>query len=403
MRSDNSGRYDGPGPEPTKLWLAQCLRATRLRATRSRAQDAPASQGSLGQGEITQDRQRDSGITLHRRTSLAVFGSLLIAGCHGEPSGAPSGGETRIRNDVPLRILLVGTDADADAIRQAWSMSMEQPLAINTVTPAPDEPLDGLIMSMKDSDLAIFPQQLLGPLAQSETAVPLSEDLLGQFDSDYGKMFPPVREGLGHFGGNTFGVAVGSKVFARLSIDSDAECETWAEYHKWVAELDGRAAEPLAAGWAAASFLNRCASTFSRGWLFNRLSMDSEISGQDYVAALKQLVATAKLYEDPMLTPQQIWHRMQSGTLRGGIGFEVPRILHEGDEESDDEELEIEFDISVFNCPQETDTDRVWFIPQTPLACLSTGCRQTDASKRFIGWLSGGQRASMVWQQTELF
>jgi hypothetical protein len=235
---------------------------------------------------------------------------------------------------------------------------------------------------------------------------------LDSFRKNYGKPFPAVANGLGSYGGETLAVAVGAKLFALLAVDSDPHCETWSEYHQWVADLQGNAAEPLAPGWAAVSFLHRCASTISGGWLFDQVTMDPIINGPQYISVLEQLAATAKLYKSEPKNPGEIWRAIRLGKLRGGIGYEVPEKTSftgesaetdpSGRENQTIEESE-QFDISVFNCPLETVTDRVWFGPRTPVASLSIGCRQTDASKRFIGWLTGGERIPLVRQQTACF
>ena len=134
-----------------------------------------------------------------------------------------------------------------------------------------------------------------------------------------------------------------------------------------------------------------------------------EIDSEDYIDALEQFAATAKLYPTDAMTPGKIWRAVRRGVLQGGIGYEVPDLADRSESDSRTgeqagQQASVEdFEVSVFRCPLETEIDQVFFGPQTPLACLSSGCRQTDASKRMIGWLSGGERIAAVRQQSEPF
>ena len=387
MQLDSNGRFD----------------ASNQKAER-RGGTPPVSEGFRGK-----DR-------LDRRTALSIFAAsvtgTLAAGCSNRNAGDSAESTSAGPVSAPLRIMLVGKQSDGEAIQMAWSMTMEQPLAIDVVEPTREGGTATLTSRMTLADVAIMPQSLLGGIEQSEEAVPLSDEVLDSYQRDYGKPFPAVAEGLGSYGGETLAVAVGAKLFAVLALDSELPCETWGEYHQWVADLGGNAAEPLAPGWAAVSFLNRCASTISSGWLFNQVTMDPELQGQEYVSTLEQLAATAKLYKSEPKNPREIWQAIRRGKLQGGIGYEVSETMLPVTESSgtdpsaSSEELSEEaelFDVSVFSCPIETETDRLWFGPRTPLASISIGCRQTDASKRFIGWLTGGERIPLVRQQIERF
>ncbi len=363
---------------------------------------------------------------IDRRTAVSILAASMVAGCGdsgirstGKGANGATSSAQQARSDVPLRILIAGSllsdgQSVAESIQVAWSMTQEQPLKI--------EVFDGSVISgpvsdgaagksratefaaqMLLADVAIAPQSYLGEIRAQDAAVRFSDELLTDYQTQYGKPFPAVINGLGDYGGNTWGIAVGAKMLALLALDSDVQCDSWAAYHDWVEQLDGKAAEPLAPGWAGSSFLNRCASTFTRRWLFNRTTMKPEIDSDDYIAALEQLAATAKHYPASAMTPGQIWHAIRRGELAGGIGYEVPDVVNDTESDQRSADGREEFEVSVFDCPRETETDQLWLGPQTPLACLSSGCRQTSASKQFIGWLSGGERISTVRQQIGLF
>lgn len=334
----------------------------------------------------------------------AVSASVtLIGGCdRSDPSGDgdASGVVPTIRADVPLRILFAGEPAAADAMKLAWSMSMVQPLEIEVLSREDFRELatgngDAFAARMNKVDVAILPQWSIGLAAEADLIVPVGEAAMSDYTTQYGKPFPAVKNGLGAYGGQSWGIPVGAKLFALLTLDSDEVCQTWSQYHDRVVEASGAAAEPLAPSWAAASYLNRCASQIQRGWLFRRADLTPELTGDDYVAVLEQLAETASQYKQTALDPTAIWKLIRSGELQFAIGYESPIP-----EDAEVEAQEV-FDVQVLDPPGETETDRVWFPPRTPVAFLSVGCRQTDASKRLIGWLLGGEQIQSLRRASE--
>ncbi len=362
---------------------------------------------------------------LSRRAALGMLAAGAIGGC--QPNATPDAAtdDSPRRSNVPLRVTLVGDQHEADAIRSAWALTSEQPLDIRRVglggrpldapvdadQPKPDDGEDGgeldeakLVENWQDaalqSDVMIIPQSLIGTLTAAEAIIEFQASLLEEYRQDYGALFPAVRNGLGNYGGRRWGVPGGAKTLALLTSDTDADAETWAEYHQRVEAIDGRAAEPLAGGWAAASYLHRCATSIDRGWMFNRSDMEPLIDEPEYVAVLQQLAETAELYRQTDVTPRAIWERMRRGELRVAIGFECPLVTVEDAAATSDGDV---FDIGVSTGPVEIEGERIWFPQSTPLACISSGCRQTDASKRLVGWLSGGESVDGVRQQTNRF
>ena len=195
-------------------------------------------------------------------------------------------------------------------------------------------------------------------------------------------------------------MAAGANLFALLSLDPDLSLASWRDYHDWVQTLDGKAAEPLATGWAASSFLNRCASTISRGWLFDRNSLTPELDQPSYVAVLDQMLATSKLYQGEPKTPMQIWADLRAGKLRVAIGFQTS-VREESDSDAGD--IGEQFDISVLDGPRESQSDRIWFDARCPLVAISSGCRQSEAARRLAGWMTGGEGIANVRGQVTEF
>ena len=352
------------------------------------------SRGTSLTARAASDRDASSAIGGHldRRTALSCLAAgLFWAGCDSQSSPETSPKSSSTRSDIPLRVLLVGSETLAETIKQAWAMSHEQPLKIEPTT------LSELAEKCDQVDVVVMPQSFLGSAVGTSAIVDFNPSQIDSYEQQFGKQHYAVTDGLGSFGRQTWGVPVGGKLLAVLALQTDLELDSWANYHAWVKDLKGNASEPLAKGWAAASFLNRCSTSVSQGWLFDRTSMEPRINGDQYVAALEQLSKTAALYSNHDNSPAGIWAEIRRGKLRGGIGFSAPLANTESEAEGD------EFEVAVFDCPLETETDRVWFPPQTPLACLSAGCRQTDASKDFIGWLSGGGQVNQVWNDSDLF
>lgn len=370
------------------------------------------------------------GNTLSRRATFGLLAAGVLTGSHltgcnrDEVASNTDPTATGGRSDVPLRIGLFGSAAEAEAIERAWSLSSEQPLAIEVVAsitaasdPSASDPSadrstvgrDSLREHWQDlaerTDVLLISQRLIGEVVEAQAAVEFQDEVLESFQNAYGKPLPAVANGLGNYGGRPWAVPVGAKAFALLTVDPDAHAETWAEYHALVESIGGNAAEPLAAGWAAASFLHRAATTVSRGWLFDRNTMVPEITEDAYRAVLTQMAATAKRYVQPDRTPQAIWSALRSGEIRAGISYETPlstTLPDDADPAADVSDREV-FDISVSTGPMETQTERVWFPQDTPLVCISSGSRQTAASKQFAGWLSGGEQTAAIWRQTRRF
>ncbi|MEM0924475.1 MAG: hypothetical protein AAGJ83_00420 [Planctomycetota bacterium] len=365
-----------------------------------------------------QDRCGDP--KLSRRSGLLAIATGLLAGCKSEP--VVESQPTSV-SSVPLRIgiyepgdasssgngesLTVVDDGFADSIRRVWALASEQPIEIvplNTpaVASGPDADSSAIEKAMASQalgvDVMIFPQRMLGTYVQFRCLVGLSAEVLTGFETELGKTLPSVRNGLGIYGGESYGVAGGAKVFAFLASDPEATCVDWEAYDAWVTANEGLAAEPLADGWAATSFLHRCATSLQRDWLFDRNTFRPFLDSQEYRDVLSLMKQTADRYVGDALDPAGIWRAIRQGTLSGGIGYEVSN--------ADDEivtEMDEPLDVSISNSPALTEATQIWFPPSTPIVALSVGCRQTDASKRMIGWLSGGEQVESLWRTTERF
>ncbi|MCC9604027.1 hypothetical protein LOC67_26030 [Stieleria sp. JC731] len=325
-----------------------------------------------------------------------MLSSLAILGCNSsEPDSATKSASTSARSDVPLRVVFDGPEQEAEAIKRSYGSAAEQVLSISCVNSRDPGRLGEIIDQVKNSDVAIVSQATLGALIKNEAIVDINDDILTEYDSKYGRSYIAIDNSSARYDGSRWGVAAGAKPLAVLSTDPDLSLATWDDYFTWVNDGKESCAEPLAEHWAASSFLNRCSRQVERGWLFDRLSLAPLIKQDGYVDALEGLKQCAAVYKSLDMTPTQVYAGVREGKLLGGIGAETLQIGLENEGGTD------VFDVSTSSCPIETETKRLWLGPETMLACLSTGCRQTEASRQFLGWISGATRESGLHRQTD--
>ena len=326
---------------------------------------------------------------LPRRSLLA--GSLVLAagggsllGCRRSETPDPEA-EAPPRRDVPLRIEWVGSKAGAAAVRRAWGSVSSQPLDV-TVHELSRERAAGvtahLIEVAARRDVLVYPLAAIASLASADAIVPLGEDELESIEQTHGALLPALRHGAASYAGEVLSIPLGARLPALLSLDTAPVLESWAEYDRWVEQLDGAAGEPLAAGWAGAMFLWRAAAAVERGWLFDRESFEPLIDTEPYVAVLRQMRQTAERYRHRRQSPEAIWTQLVDGQLRGGIGFPA------GGEEAGA--------LHVAGLPASGDRRSLMLDPFSPVASLPAGCRQTAVAQRFLRWLAGGEGSGLL-------
>ncbi|MCG8650435.1 MAG: hypothetical protein MI861_11425 [Pirellulales bacterium] len=324
-----------------------------------------------------------------RQVLVAGAGALtsIALGCRRDPAELPREAAA-LRTDVPLRIVLCGTEADRDAIARAWGAVTPQTLDTTLVKykrNQTDGLIDQLVQHSEKSDVLIYPLLAVAELSSRELLVDFSKAEFETTEQNDGPFHVALRNGMSRFGNRYVGLPVGANQPAVLSAESIDPLESWRDYHDWVGSLGGAAAEPLADGWAGAMFLWRAASTVDRGWLFDRQKLSPQIDSEPYHQVLAQMRDTAKTYVSKRSTPQEIWSNLLSGQLRGGIGLSI---------EDDSEEVRLAWN----DLPNES-IPRVLPDPFSPLASMSQRCRQSAASKRFMRWLSGGDGSEIVHRQ----
>ena len=319
---------------------------------------------------------------------LAACATAAATGCGGKvPVAKPASS----RVDVPLRVLWVGIEDETEALARAWGAVAQQSLKFDLISfdRADTSGLSELINErVKKNDLIVVPLCVVPELHANKTVVQPAKADLDAADENIGRLYAAVRSGAAQFASELIGTPLGARLPALFSDESVAALESWADYDQWVEkDLGGAAAEPLSAGWAGAMFLWRASTTIETGWLFSTNGFTPAITTEPYVEVLAQLVTTMKRYGGKRLNPQEVWSKLAEGKIRGGIGFQMAS-------QSD------ELDISVQNLPG-AQQNRVLLDPFSPVALISSGCRQSGASRKFIDWLAGGDGSEGIRKQVD--
>jgi ABC-type glycerol-3-phosphate transport system substrate-binding protein len=328
---------------------------------------------------------------LKRRHFLAWCTSLTLGtatGCSDSPGTTPA--ETTTRRDIPLKVAIAldgnptDTDSRVNAIQRAWSAVSGQPLAIEAIDydrAQSPELADRALSAAKNCDVLVYPIALGSELATAEAIAALSDEFVKDTDREYGSLLPALRNGLSVYADQTIGLPLGTSLPAILSIDAVKPIESWDDYDEWVAQdCKDQAAEPTAPGWAATMFLWRAASI--KEWLFDRETLDPLIDTAPYIETLERFVGTHDRYQMKRQRPEQIWSGIVSGTLNGGISWQ-----HKGT---------ADVEVNVADLPGSSNPGRVLFDPFTQIASLSANCRQSEAAKRFVAWITGAESSQAM-------
>ena len=325
-----------------------------------------------------------------RRQMLIASTVALASGCTREESSKP---EQSTRKDVPLRVLWLGSESETEVVQRAWGAVSPQPLKFDVVAiDRADASMAKVALAERAAkqDVVVFPMLFMAEMHANEALVPVTDDELNSTDEKLGRVYPALRSGAAQFGGQVIATPLGGLLPAVVSVDEPDSFGSWKEYHQWVKdELNGKASEPLAQGWAGVMFLWRASTNVETSWLFDRDGMQPLIADENFVDALNQLRETFKLCGGKRMSPKEIWAELLEEKLKGCIGFEVS-----GSSES--------ADLSVTDLPGQNQ-NRLLLDPFTPLAALSAGCRQSAASKEFVDWMSGGDGSDSLRQEVPRF
>jgi hypothetical protein len=248
---------------------------------------------------------------------------------------------------------------------------------------------DVILVAAKESDLIIYPLAWVAQASTADAVVALSDDEFEAIDQASGNLFPALRSGAARYAGQYFAVPLGAALPAMLSVADAGSGQTtiasWEAYDEMVSQAwDAMAGEPSAPGWAGAMFLWRAAA--EKSWLFSREDLQPLVDQEPYIQSLDLMVRTNARYPTKRQTPDQVWSAVNSGELKGGIGF--PRLR-----------TETEGEFQIGNMPGVNELSKVLLDPFSPVISLSANCRQSAVAKRFIGWISGGEGSNTIRQQ----
>ena len=332
----------------------------------------------------------DASSPIQRRQFLlgtaAAVTSIPMAGC--SQQGAETPAAAKSRGDVPLRLLLIGTPTDGEAIQRGWGAVTDQPLDVQTA--GLDRANCGsigqtMLSGAKKADVIIYPLSLVATASLAEVIVELSEEEITTINAENGDLFPAARNAGARFAGKTLALPLGCSLPALISSSDAASAESWELYDQMVAERwKGAAAEPTAKGWAGTMFLWRAKA--AKNWLFSRDGFEPLIASKPYVDTLIQMVRTHERYERKWQTPEQVWQAVAGGELKGGIGFPQPRSIAAKE-------------IQISDPPGSGELSKILLDPFSPVISLSANCRQTFVAKRFIRWITGGEGSQNVRMQ----
>ena len=336
--------------------------------------------------------------------STAASG-LVLVGCKKTDVEPGPAAILNSRRDVPLRVLLCGNDRWAATMKTAWAGIAEQPLQINVLDPATvsaEAWQAKAIEAMNSCEVAIVPAGLLAAMDNENIIVPFNSDLLGESGLNVDTFFPVLREGLMKHAGRAIAAPLGALQPA-LVIRTDTEDTdfgspaTWDEYIEAIGKVNGDskdslAGEPLADGAAATMFLWRVNASNPPVWLFDRETLSPVIDSETYVAALETMKRCVSMYGKERLTAGEVWLRIATGKLRMAIAWPA---VH-----SKNERIAEATDCQFFPLPRASEKDstpvQTLVNYDAPVAVISSHCRQSEAAKRLITWLVGGEGTSMI-------
>ncbi|MEM8666663.1 MAG: hypothetical protein AAGG48_04060 [Planctomycetota bacterium] len=324
--------------------------------------------------------------------TTALAGTAVV-GCGDSAESESNSEPTAPKRTVPLRVLLAGSDQDAEAIRRGWGAVSEQPLAIEPVTLSHgsiNEVASEFLDAALKCDVLIYPLIMLAELDASDCITSLSDEEMSE-DRAKGELHASLRSGAASYSGKNIGIPLGAPLPALISGQDLPEgvlgdSLNWKTYDELVSNnWQGKACEPTAPGWAAAMFLWRASGI--PAWLFDRETFEPLIATAPYVQVLRQMRTTYDRYSLKDQDPNAIWTAVSNGDLNGGIGFPTIR----GSAESEPSVIQ--------TLPGTVKNARLLLGPFSKIVSLSINCRQSLAAKQFIQWISSGEGSAATRSQ----
>ncbi len=367
---------------------------------------------------------------LRRRDWISgATGVIATMGCRPNQHDAIESAQGRPpRTDVPLRVLWMGDQADADVLQRTWASISEHPLDIDLIEPlrqhetgdAPDAPSPAsskeFFQRANAADVLLYPVSLMGELVSTKRVMPLLADAApaanseSEIDHDEGVFarseyttLPVALRMATSFASEQVATPLGGYLPALLMGESSREPSllTWDQYSDFVESTGGKCSEPTAPGWAGAMYLWRLASSLRTTWLFDRETLTPLMTQPDYVAVLQQMRDTVKKFSPEFrnLTPGQVYQRVHGGEMQAGIGFPRVDSATSGAEDQDDTVITFAALPGGKNALSSSNSgikmrqvrQRSMVDPFMLVGSIASACRQTAAADTFLDWLAGGR------------
>ncbi len=391
--------------------------------------------------DFAREPDSSSSLRLRRRDWIAGVGCVVATlGCRPERRDAASENpSTPTRTDVPLRVLWMGTQADADVLQRTWGSISEQPLDIHLIEPirapaavdAPDDPTlsssQEFIRKAATSDVLLYPVSMMGELVTAKRIMPLlldtappvnSENKANEQESIFARSeeedLPVSLRMATSFASEQMATPLGGDLPSLILSEgfSDTPISTWDQYTELVHATGGKCGEPTAAGWAGAMYLWRLARSIQSTWLFDRETLEPLLAQPTYVAVLQQMRDAVQKTspEFQSLAPGEIYQRILKGQMRAGIGFPEASGAT-GDDSTTDAVMTFVSLPSSESAASSASAENAYrqsrprsmVDPFMLVGSMAASCRQTAAADGFLGWLTGGQGSEPLYRSIASF
>lgn len=333
---------------------------------------------------------------------MLLGSTAAVVGCGGPENDPSSESEksSQTASQIPLRVLIVNDVVDPESILLGWQsidsgdLEMTQfGLDATDANPIPGggdfdadlaADLDAdLAAAVGDCDVVIAPSIVTADLINAGVIDPPR----GRVAEETSRVWlPAIRAALVRYGDKDVAFAIGAATPLVVSNSDLPPLKTWDQWDQFASGPDQRFAMPTAPGQAAWTLLNRLPAIGPSG-LFDRDNFDATIASQPNVDAMQKLVTLAKSFarspEDGW-TAQAIWSSVLSQELTTGLAI-APTSTSEND------------DLNIAAAP--IDGNRQLVNPMSPVAMISTRCRQSRLANQFAHFLSGASSGTEARQQ----
>ena len=366
----------------------------------------------------------------HISTWLALGLTIATSAVGCRPVGsvsvgnAASSGETANENaaaNETLRVLVLEDKELSDVLQREWRARSEGKVEFKNrpVAEFLEEISDG--RRRLDTDVVVFPTNLLGELAERKLIRQLPQKLVEEPGFNRLEIFGLTRSRETQWNGKPYAVPFGSAplmLLVRTDLVGPSDIPTdWAELEATALELQqsGRLGsdtaallQPLGAGWGARLLLARAAGyAFDEtrvSTVFDYRTLEPKIDSPPFARALAELQKSCGIEATSQLesTPSDVLRAFIAGKCAMAITWPSA---------AKGELAAVEFPVAIVELPGTTErydaADQVW-VPKTGdlrvttigingrLAAISRAARGVEEATRFLGWASGPDQSGRI-------